>query len=166
MLDSLYDQVDHEIRKSHLKGQSSYPIISFSNIYDKLINRSIEQRTILCSIRNILVEIWKEYLEEEKDDIIFETIEKVIVNIYELDDDLFKEFLVTINPSEKTIGNIDTISDVSKVLKRDNFRNIFLECIREIKKEYKLEHLGYREEKSYLLSLLWEKRPKCVIGYD
>jgi hypothetical protein len=75
--------------------------------------------------------------------------------IYHLENEAFIQFLRDINPNENSVGEFTSIHDVISLVKKDNFRTVFLNCLYQISgSTYNLMERGYQKEGGYILSLI------------
>ncbi|NFI07553.1 hypothetical protein FDF97_03350 [Clostridium botulinum] len=168
ILNHIISHLDNEIRKKHNEGGDTYPELGFKEIYNLIISTDTYKKLNIESIREIFVKSWVSFIQELNDsDIEYnrlheEKIEKIVKEMYTWDDDKFIQFLRNINPNEDGIGNIDTIEDVAKVFKIDNLKDVFFQCMLEVKnEEFMVDKIGYEKDGGYLLTAI--NRPQLKV---
>lgn len=165
---ALVNALDIEIRRNHIIGEGSYPVLKFSDIYRIITNTEEYKRSNIEFIRERFAESWNIFVDELNESGIpyncsqEEKILKTVDELYRLDDDHFVQFLKDINPNENTIGNIDTIKNVTDICKLDNLKDIFYYCLLYVtESEFIVNYIGYKEDGGYLLTLI-NRKPMIV----
>ncbi|GMQ55698.1 hypothetical protein AN1V17_00900 [Vallitalea sediminicola] len=168
ILNHLISYLDNEIRNKHIKGGDTYPELNFKKIYEKIISTDVFETINIESIREIFVKSWVSFIQELNDNDIeyniihLEKIERIVKEIYTWEDKKFIQFLKNINPDEIEIGNIDSIEDVTKVFKINNLKDVFFQCLLEVRdEEFILDNIGYDKDGGYLLTAI--NRPKIKV---
>lgn len=168
ILDHLITVLDKEIRKKHIEGSNKFPNLNFSDIYKLIISNEKYEKKNIQSCREMFSNTWVEFIKELDDNginidkthelIVEETIRK----IYEYNNKEFLLFLININPDEKEVETFDTIQDVTNLIKKDNIKYVFLECLISVKEEkFKLKEIGYDKEGGYRLTAI--NKPKSRV---
>lgn len=160
--------LDSEIRKRHMEGKNSYPILELKNLSDEIKNIKEYQLDNIQTIRKLFSECWVEFLLE-RDMCKIKTnnlkkleIEEIVKKIYNLEDDKFIEFIKNINPSERMDKNCVDNEDIGRLCQIDKVKDIFYECLLNIEKcKFIVEEFGYKEEGGYWLTLI--NRPESII---
>ena len=168
ILNHIISYLDNEIRKKHNEGGDTYPELGFKEIYNLIISTDTYKKLNIEFIREIFVKSWVSFIQELNDsDIEYnrlheEKIENIVKEIYTWDDERFIQFLRNINPNEDEIGNIDTIEDIAKVFKIDNLKDVFFQCMLEVKnEEFMVDEIGYEKDGGYLLTAI--NRPQLKV---
>ncbi len=165
---ALVNALDIEIRRKHILGEGSYPVLKFSDIYRIITDTEEYKRSNIEFIRERFAESWNIFVGELNESGIpyncsqEEKIITIVDELYRLDDDKFVQFLKDINPNENTVGNIDTMKDVTNLCKLDNLKDIFYHCLLYVtESEFIVDYIGYKEEGGYLLTLI-NRKPMIV----
>lgn len=168
ILHHIIGRLDNEIRKKHNEGGDKYPELGFKEIYDLTISTDIYKKLNIESIREVFARSWVCFIQELNDnDIEYnrlheEKITNIAKEIYNFDDNKFIQFLKDINPDEDEIGNIDTIDDVTKVFKIDNMKDVFFQCLLEVRdEEFMIDKIGYEKDGGYILTAI--NRPQLKV---
>ncbi|TMM41434.1 ABC-three component system protein [Colwellia ponticola] len=157
----LVNQLDVEIKKRHIDKVDTYPKLLFSDI-DQLLKSNPDQKAYLISAcKKVLATIVNDFISdiyEQSGGLDVTVIERIQVHsseIYHLDNEGFVQFLRDINPNEQDVGEFTSIHDVIALVKKDNFRTVFLNCLYQVSgSEYHLTDRGYQENGGYILSLI------------
>lgn len=168
ILNSIVNCLDNEIRKKHSMGGDAYPELGFEEIFNLIICTEPYKKSNINSIREILSQSWICFIQEINESCIEYNIlhkvkvERIVKDIYNLDDSKFIQFLIDINPDEYEIGNVDTIEDVTKLCKIDNLKNVFYDCLLQVTdEEFDINNIGYEKDGGYILTAI--DRPKSRV---
>jgi hypothetical protein len=167
---SLVNKLDYEIKKRHI--DKTHPKISFKFIENILKNNPDEQAYLISTYKRTVLKFVNEYISELNeiledsgglDDNIINRLTKYFSEIFCLDNSSFLQFLRDINPNELISSENIPLPDSFSIIKKDNFKNVFLECLYSISEsKYEVQDRGYEEDGGYILSLIVD--PKIKVG--
>lgn len=159
--------LDIQIREKHIKGTSKFPILKFEEIHDVIIDTTKCKQSNFEIMREKFSRSWTEFIYETQNDDDYEDdqIEKtnrIIIELYRMDDNELTQFIKDINPDKNNVGDFSDTIEVIDLCNGDSFKDIFYECLVSVTtKEFDISYKGYRGTKkddSYLLTLI--NRPK------
>jgi hypothetical protein len=157
----LVNQLDIQIKKRHIDKVDTYPKLFFSDIV-QLLNKNPNQKTyFIGACKKTLATIVNDYISDIDENVggldehIAARLQIHSSEIYHLENEAFIQFLRDINPNENSVGEFTSIHDVISLVKKDNFRTVFLNCLYQISgSTYNLMERGYQKEGGYILSLI------------
>lgn len=156
----IVDALDNQVRSEHLKDPIGYPKLSFKEIFEILASCEDKERTNIQIMRQAFMNIWDDYVDELKldeskpDKIIIDTTRSIIQEIYMLDDDKFKEFIIYLNPDQKSIENLAEDQILMTHMQSDSLKDVMYCCLFNITEQtFDKDYLGYKNGK-YTLSLI------------
>lgn len=150
--------LDTEIRVKHVN--SGYPVLFFNKILDVITQSEIEESHI-STVRAYFVKEWDEFLEErvhlgkalslKKE----EQFDKLIRDIYNLEDEKLLQFFKDINPDVHIEGSTVTKLEMIDLCRSESLRDVFFECLVRIEElEFDQEFVGYKQYGGFLLTLI------------
>lgn len=155
----LLDILDNKIRIGHM--DSSYPIITFSEIVSKIICLEKKQKQTVNMMRKIIIETWEQFILEmdclrtELSEEHREKVECIIKSICCLDDEKMIDFLKNLNPDSDCIEMEILPIHISKICSEDALKDIFYELLTGVKsKDFIAEKGGYTDDGGYLVTLI------------
>lgn len=158
---SLIHRLDIEIKKRHIDKGSTYPTLLFNDIDTILKNNPDQRAYLISSCKKILATIVNDYITDlfegsnGLEQSVIDRLEYHSSEIYHLENEAFIQFLRDINPNETNVGTFTSISDAISLVKKDNFRKVFLQCLYRVSgSEYNLSERGYQNDGGYILSLI------------
>ncbi|MGV8906436.1 MAG: ABC-three component system protein [Acetobacterium sp.] len=168
ILNHIISELDQEIRKNHILGGSLYPVLKFIDIYNIIMDKTEYSKTKINFIREKFSESWSCFIEELNESYIkyeldqVEKINNIVAELYNLNDEEFIQFLKNINPDQKDFENNDEIDYIPKLCKIDNLKDVFYNCLIEVKgEEFSASYIGYEKHGGYLLTAI--NRRKTIV---
>ncbi len=159
----IVNQLDLQIKNRHMDDVVGYPKLLLKDIAYLITLNPDKSKYFIGVVRRILASITNNFIA----DIIIvkgfidgserDRLENSVSDIYHLGDNDLMNFLKEINPNENEIYHFTTVSEVISVVKKDNFRTVFLGCLyRVFNSTYVLGDRGYSEHGGYILSQIVE----------
>ncbi|WP_218119773.1 ABC-three component system protein [Pelagirhabdus alkalitolerans] len=168
----IVDALDNQVREEHLKEPVGYPTLSLKEILEIVISTGAQERTNTQIMREVFMCVWDDYVEELQlntpnlDLEIIDDIGSIIKEIYHLNDDKFKNFIIYLNPDQKSVDNLANSQILTTHLQSDSLKDIMYRCLCNITEQtFDRDYLGYKNGK-YTLSLINREQAsiKSVVG--
>lgn len=156
----IVDTLDNQVRAEHLKYPTGYPTLSFKEIFEILTSYEAQERTNTQIMRQAFMSIWDDYVDELKlgnpnlDKAVIDNTRLIIQEIYMLDDDEFKEFIMYLNPDQKSVDNLANAQILTSHVQSNSLKDVMYRCLFNITEQsFDRDYLGYKNGK-YTLSLI------------
>lgn len=157
----LVNQLDIQIKKRHIDKVDTYPKLFFREIVELLNDNPNKETYLISACKNTFATIINDYISDIDESVggldkrIVDKLQIHSSEIYHLENESFLQFLRDINPNENNVAEFTSIDNVISLVKKDNFRTVFLNCLYQISNStYNLMERGYQKDGGYILSLI------------
>lgn len=148
VLFSIKDLLSERISESHQRGQSSYPRITFREIFEVVVSTDRREIQDFHRAKALFDRLWSKHINQGD----FDYFRSYILNLTEQN---FKDFIINLVPDED-IEDLEELSNLSNLMNKNRLKYILKKFLEEYREEnFSFEILKYSTQReSFRLSLI------------